>query len=171
MTSDPPSASAARTPIVRLLLGKSMMPVAEACVATLLRCSVRALSFIVHDDGTLDADAKVRIRELSAPEEIVSRTDADRFVRDRLARHPLCLRCRDSHVTAMRLFDLPLFGEGPLHCVDVDIMFTRRFTADGFWDLAHSDAVFMRGGGAPIASTHSMRWRLHGQQAASGPDA
>ena len=142
-----PVMSPASKPIVRLLLGKGMMPVAEACVATLPRCSARKLSFIVHDDGTLDADSAARIRELFSPEQIIFKAEADRFVRARLAGHPLCFRCRNSYVPAMKLFDLPLFSNGPLHYVDADIMFTRRFTADSFWELSQNDVVFMQGGG------------------------
>ena len=135
----------ARTPPIRVatLLGHAHVEMALACLGSLLRYSADPLTLRVHEDGSLTAEDRERLREgLGAPE-LVPRDEADQRVEAALAGRPALRTFRRNNPLALKLIDIPLLaGDGDLAYCDSDVLFLRPFS-DLFRFPAAAGAVFM----------------------------
>jgi len=101
------------------------------CAAWALASFVQATGsrwpMTVHDDGTLQDEARETLTALFPNLKIKDRLDADQEMESRLVRHPRCLEYRKSHPLALKLFDCAVLAGTPrLIVLDSDILFFQR---------------------------------------------
>jgi len=130
--------------VVRSLLGRSQVAMALACLGSLLRRSAEPVRLVLHDDGTLDAEARARLLDGLDEAVIVTREEADDRLAPLLARMPAIRAYRETNPLGLKLVDVVLLGEERIvqYC-DADILFVRTYRGL-FGDLAATcDARFM----------------------------
>src|SRR4051794_8770884 len=102
--------SAAPPLTVATLLGHAQVPMARACLASLLRRSAEPLRLRLHDDGTLTpADAEDLAAALDGAE-VVWRAEADERLADHLALYPATRAYRAASPLALKLVDAALLA-------------------------------------------------------------
>lgn len=150
--------SAASPLTVSTLLGHAQVPMAEVCLASLLRGSAEPLRLRLHDDGTLTpADAAVLAAALGGAE-VVWRAEADERLADHLARYPATRAYRSLSPLALKLVDVALLAPGEVlaYC-DADVLFLRPFAGLFRFPAPAAGAVFM----ADTQNAYSLRsWHL-----------
>jgi hypothetical protein len=129
---------------VATLLGHAHVEMALSCLGSLLRYSADPLALRVHEDGSLTAEDRERLREGLGNPELVPRDEADERVGEALAGRPALRTFRRSNPLALKLIDIPLLhGDGDLAYCDSDVLFLRPF-ADLFrFPGEEAGAVFM----------------------------
>lgn len=81
----------------------------------------------IHEDGSVDADAREEILRHLPGARFVSRAEADEAARRVLGGHPACLRNRSRHNLFLKFFDPIAFVPGDKFLVlDADLFFFRR---------------------------------------------
>ncbi len=143
---------------VASLLGHAQVPMALACLASLLRRSAEPLRLRLHDDGTLTPeDAALLAADLSGAE-VVWRAEADERLAGHLARLPATRAYRAASPLALKLVDVALLSQDDTvaYC-DADVLFRRPFS--GLYRLPSpaAGALFM----ADTQNAYSLRsWHL-----------
>lgn len=140
MTSSPAS-----TRPISTLVGHGGVPLALRCLGSLSTMSAAPVAFQIHDDGTLTGDDLSRLREALPVAAIIGREEADLRARERLRGFPACLRYRERHVLALKLFDVVFFAQGDaVAYVDTDVLFLKRFAY--LWPVLGDDeaGIFMQ---------------------------
>jgi len=131
--------------VVRTLLGEDHVEIALKCLASLSKqtsCNVR---LVVHDDGTLSRSSKEQLCQDLPVGKILSRSEADERVMERLRSYPSCREYRQRSNFALKLFDVPLLsGEDRIVFSDSDILFVRP--VEGMFDLTGENAKFCSNG-------------------------
>ncbi len=115
------------TSTIRTLICHSHTPIAERCLASLVRFNREPFHLRLHDDGTLTGEDRDRLRAVAPQATFIDRREADAAMFERLARYPACLRYRQTQTMALKLFDVALLEPGDLHYCDCDILFLRPF--------------------------------------------
>jgi hypothetical protein len=129
---------------VATLLGHAHVEMALACLGSLLRYSAEPLRLRVHEDGTLTAEDRGRLREGLKDPEIVARTEADVRVEELLASRPALREPRRRNPLALKLIDIPLLaGEDDLAYCDADVLFLRPFSDLFRFPGPETGALFM----------------------------
>jgi len=97
-----------------------------ACRSLLERLD-RSLPVFIHDDGSLTSHDIARIQASLPGALVVTRTEADRLARERLAHLPRCLELRAANVLSLKLFDpWVVQATGDVILIDSDVLFFRR---------------------------------------------
>jgi hypothetical protein len=112
---------------IHILTGRSRLTMALWMVATWMATTERNWKFVIHDDGSLrEADA-LELKRLLPECRVLLSAETNPIVSSALARHPLCLQCRNLHPLGRKLIDMPLFSQGlRLVSIDTDILFYRK---------------------------------------------
>jgi hypothetical protein len=146
----------AGTPVATLL-GHAHVEMALACLGSLLRYSADPLRLRVHDDGTLTAGDRERLRAGLGDPEIVPRAEADDRVEGLLAGRPALRAFRQRNPLALKLIDAPLLAGEDLAYCDSDVLFLRPFAGLFRFPAPETGAVFM----ADRQNAYSVRsWHL-----------
>jgi len=131
--------------VVRTLLGEDHVEIALKCLSSLSKqtsCSVR---LVIHDDGTLTRRSKGQIREDLPVGKILSRSEADERIMEKLRSYPSCREYRQRSNFALKLFDVPLLSsEDRVVFSDSDILFVRPVKE--MFDLSGENAKFCSNG-------------------------
>lgn len=129
---------------VRSLLGRSQVAMALACLGSLLCRSAEPVRLVLHDDGTLDEEARARLLDGLDGSVIVTREEADDRLAPLLARTPAIRAYRETNPLGLKLVDVVLLGasETLAYC-DADVLFLQPFS--GLFEAlpAGVDALFM----------------------------
>jgi len=143
---------------VSTLLGHAQVPMAIACLGSLLARSADPLRLRLHDDGTLTPEDAARLAEVLGGAELIGRAAADERIAEPLARRPATRAFRASSPLALKLVDAALFaGGGELAYCDADVLFRRRFTGLYRFPSPAAGALFM----ADSQNAYSLRsWQL-----------
>lgn len=131
--------------IVSTLICHRDVEMGIACLGSLARHSAEPVSFHLHDDGSLTAEDRERLAAQLPVHGFVSRKEADRIVKERLAAYPYCAQFRRRYVYGLKLFDAPLLAPGEdLAFCDTDIFFLRPFSQLFTWPDEETGCLFMR---------------------------
>lgn len=116
----------ADTPI-HFLTGREDWLLALWMLASFHHFTQRRWPLVLHDDGTLPPEALSAMRKCFPQLRVISRTEADARMAHHLAHHPRCLRYRQQHPLARKIFDIPAFAEGERFLIlDSDLLFFSR---------------------------------------------
>src|SRR6266700_3296413 len=100
--------------VVATLLGQAHVEMALACLGSLLRYSADPLRLRLHEDGTLTARDRQRLKAGLGNIEFIPRAEADGRMADVLAGHPTLRAFRKGNPLALKLIDVPLMADGTL---------------------------------------------------------
>ncbi len=151
--------------VVRSLVCHAAVEMAVVGLASLARHSDRPLAFLLHDDGSLQADDFDRLRTALGAR-FVTRQEADDTVIPRLRRYPAAERYRRRSPFGLKLIDLPLMTDGDLVYSDTDVFAFRPFS--GLFNPTYpgSTMVFM----SDVQNAYALRpWHLIGRDATPLP--
>lgn len=97
------------------------------CLKSLFLYSGRSFNVVVHDDGSLGAQALAHLHRHLQGATIVSRGEADQRMRPVLAGRDACREFRDHCPLARRLFDFPAFASHEhFLTLDSDVLFFAK---------------------------------------------
>ena len=83
--------------------------------------------FVFHDDGSLSERAIEQFQEFLSGTRIIGRREADEIAQEKLKAFPRTLAYRYSHVMALKLIDVKLWGQGArIGYMDSDILFFKN---------------------------------------------
>ncbi len=86
----------------------------------------RRWRFFIHEDGTVDKEARDRIRAVLPDVRLVPRVESDERLRAVLQNHPRCLAQRTRHNLFLKFTDFAAFAPGQRFIVlDSDVIFFR----------------------------------------------
>jgi hypothetical protein len=129
---------------VATLLGHAHVEMAVACLGSLRRYSADPIDLRIHEDGSLTAEDRGRLREALGDPDFVPRAEADARVADLLASRPALRAFRRSNPLALKLIDIPLLaGDDDLAYCDADVLFLRPFSGLFRFPGEDTGAVFM----------------------------
>jgi hypothetical protein len=132
-------------PIVSTLICHRDVELGVACLGSLARHSCEPVRFQLHDDGSLTDEDRERLAAQLPVHRFVSRKEADRIVKERLATYPYCAQFRRRYVYGLKLFDAPLLAPGDdLAFCDSDLFFLRPFRGLFTWPDDATGCLFMR---------------------------
>lgn len=98
---------------------------------------------VVHDDGTLPAQARSTLRQLFPALEIIARAEANAAMSLQLAQFPRCAAYRAAHPLALKLLDCALLSQTDrLILLDSDILFFQRPTEVMQWVREEREGCF-----------------------------
>ena len=101
----------------------------------------RRWRFFIHEDGTVDDEARNRIRVVLPDVRLVPRTESDEKLRVVLRDHPRCLAQRSQHNLFLKFTDFAAFAPGRRFIVlDSDVIFFRPPAEILEWVDCGSDA-------------------------------
>lgn len=96
-------------------------------LASWLHFSEHTWPLVIHDDGTLPAEATTTFQRLFPHARLISRKEADSTAGIALKAFPFCAEYRDKHPSALKLFDLPHFAAADrLLIFDSDLLFLNH---------------------------------------------
>lgn len=129
---------------VRCLLGHGQVPMAAACLRSLLDHSVEPVALVLHEDGTLTPADRDLLASRLPGVSFVSRARADDEVAPSLARRPATRLFRQANPLALKLVDVAVLerSERVAYC-DSDVLFLRTFSGLFPEPGPRLDAVFM----------------------------
>lgn len=120
----PPNAA---TVPIHILTGKDDWRLALWMLASFHYFTKRRWLVMVHDDGTLSAEAAAIFRASFPGLKLITRAEADAFMEPRLKSHPRCRAYRESHPLALKIFDVPEMSRGErILILDSDVLFFAR---------------------------------------------
>lgn len=86
----------------------------------------RRWRFFIHEDGTVEEEARKRIRRVLPDVRLVPRDESDKKLRTVLRDHPHCLAQRNRHNLFLKFSDFAAFAPGKrLIVLDSDVIFFR----------------------------------------------
>ena len=87
----------------------------------------RRWNLFIHDDGSVDAQARHRIESVLPGVRFVPRSEAEVRVREALIDYPLCWKHRSNHNLFLKFFDVPLFAPNNRFIfLDSDVLFFQQ---------------------------------------------
>ena len=111
---------------VHVLTGREDWQLAAWMLASWFEASELTWPVVIHDDGTLSAEARETLQKLFPSARIITRAEADAAVHRVLQAFPFCDDYRRAHPLALKLFDAPHFTEGDHYMTfDSDVLFFR----------------------------------------------
>jgi len=129
---------------VRALICHRDVSLGIHCLSSLLRFCADPIKIILHDDGSLTKEDVKRLEDGLPNSVLVSKEEADDFVRPQLIHHPRCLAFRDRSPTGQKMFDIPLMTKGDIAICDTDILFLRPFRGCFTWPDNSADMLFLQ---------------------------
>lgn len=97
------------------------------CLKTFFRFSGRRCNVVLHDDGSLSAEAHGHLRRHLPGVTIIAKSQADERMRDVMAPYPASRAFRDRLPLARRLFDVPVFATRERFMIlDSDVLFFAK---------------------------------------------
>jgi len=127
------SETVSSTIVVRTMMGIRNVDLALQCLGSMKALVRHPLEFAIHDDGTLHAEARARLRENLGPCTFVDRVQAGEEIAERLKAHPRCATFRNEHLFGLKLFDVPLLSARRAVYCDTDILFTRPIECPAYF--------------------------------------
>lgn len=119
--------------IVRTMMGARQVELARKCLGSMKAFVRHPLTFAIHDDGSLHAEARAQLEEVLGPCEFVERAEAGAKIAERLSKHPRCAKFRQEHLFGLKLFDIPMLSSGRVIYCDTDILFTRPLLCPSYF--------------------------------------
>ena len=155
--------------IVRTMMGARQVELARKCLGSMKAFARHPLTFAIHDDGSLHAEARGQLEESLGPCQFIERAEAGEEIAERLSKHPRCAKFRCGDLFGLKLFDIPMLSSGRVIYCDTDILFTRPLLCPGYFlgdgprfvamrDLQESYAIrlsqwpILQRSGIPLAS-------------------
>lgn len=125
------------------LLCHKHVPMALACLGSLLRYSAEPLRLVIHDDGSLTSDDVAQLNKGLKNSTVISRSEANELMDQHLSGYPNAAAYRYEHALSLKLLDIALLETGDIAYCDSDILFFRPFS--GLFKLPNSEisSVFM----------------------------
>ncbi|WP_416666464.1 hypothetical protein [Egbenema bharatensis] len=120
------------------------------CLGSLLQYSTEPLNLILHDDGTLMADDRERLKLNLHGVSFVSRSEADELTQQQLKGYPNCFQYRHGsahqtqHILSLKLFDVALLSHDTIAYCDSDILFLKPFCQLFNFPDSSTSALFMK---------------------------
>jgi hypothetical protein len=109
---------------VHVLTGKNDWELAAWMLASWFHFSERAWPVVIHDDGTLTAEAADTFKKLFGDPEIIARAKADAEMEKVLKPFPFLYEYRELHPMALKILDARHFNKGERMLVfDSDLLF------------------------------------------------
>jgi len=99
-----------------------------------MRACQQPVDLVLHDDGTLTADDRERLRAVLPGVSFVEAKEADVVMEEKLKNYPWSAAFRTRNVLARKLLDVSLMSELPFCFSDSDICYIRPFS--GFPETA-----------------------------------
>ncbi|HEX8297280.1 MAG TPA: hypothetical protein VF593_13335 [Chthoniobacteraceae bacterium] len=129
---------------VRTMMGARQLELALKCLGSMKSVVRHPIRFAIHDDGSLDPEARFRLEERLGGCTFVDRASAGEQVADRLRKHPRCAKFRNEHLFGLKLFDVPLLAETRVIYCDTDILFARPIKCPAYFRGGCHSFVAMR---------------------------
>ncbi|RJE78524.1 hypothetical protein DWB67_17185 [Paracoccus sp. JM45] len=130
--------------VVRALICHRDVQLGIHCLSSLIRYCTDPVKITLHDDGSLTTEDIILLEKNIPNVAIVSKIDADNFVRPLLSRYPQSLAFRDRSPTGQKMFDIPLMATGDIVLCDTDILFFRPFSGAFTWPDSSADMLFLQ---------------------------
>lgn len=133
---------------VSTLLCHRDMAMGLRCFRSLVDNSQEPVEFVIHDDGSLDAEDKSLLLDSARSgirvARIIPRPEADAIIGARLAAYPHCAALRKRQAYGLKLFDVPFLNAAPVvRYMDSDVLFLRPI--QGLFAMRDDqDCVFMQ---------------------------
>lgn len=133
---------------VSTLLCHRDMAMGLRCFRSLADYSQEPVEFVIHDDGSLDAEDKSLLLDSARSgfqvARIIARPEADAVIDERLAGHPHCAALRKRQAYGLKLFDVPFLSDTPVvRYMDSDVLFLQPIR--GLFAMREDqDCVFMQ---------------------------
>ncbi len=114
----------AMTTPVHVLTGAKDWRLCAWMLASFFHFSEQTWNIVIHDDGTLPADARDSLKTLFKNARIIGRDEADAAMDKALAPYPFCHDYRNKHPLALKIFDMPHFCKAERFIIlDSDVLF------------------------------------------------
>lgn len=146
---------------VSTLLCHRDMAMGLRCFRSLADCSEEPVEFVIHDDGSLDAEDKQLLLDSARSgfrvARIIPRSEADVVIDARLAAYPHCAALRKRQAYGLKLFDVPFLSESPVvRYMDSDVLFLQPVR--GLFAMRDDqDCIFMQ----DLQNAYALRpWHL-----------
>ena len=111
---------------VHVLTGCNDWPLAAWMLASWFHMTGHRWTVTIHDDGTLPEPGRVLLKKLLPDARFIEQAQADAAMRIALAHLPLCLKYRETHPLAKKIFDIPHFAQSKSFLIlDSDLLFFR----------------------------------------------
>jgi len=109
---------------VHVLTGKDDWRLAAWMLASWFYFTEYSWPLVIHDDGTLPAEARKVFVKMFPNARIITRKEADAALESVLKPYPFCYEYRGMHPLALKLFDFPHFTAGSRYIIlDSDVLF------------------------------------------------
>lgn len=117
-----------RNPVpVHILCGREQFTLLLWMLASWFHFTERNWKVVVHDDGTLTEEHKVRLSSCLPDARLVWTKEGDAAVAERLACYPRCRAYREQHPLARKIFDIPMMADtGRFILLDADVLFFKK---------------------------------------------
>lgn len=87
----------------------------------------RRWNLFVHEDGSVDEMTRKKIEKVLPGVHVISRTDSEEVMKERLSGYPDAQELRQKHNLFLKFFDLPAFAPGKrMILLDSDIIFFKK---------------------------------------------
>src|SRR5579872_4550719 len=126
---------------IRTMMGKKNLELSIKCLGSILKFCRHPAEILIHEDGTLDAEAREKLVAALKQVRFQDRAESSGIMAEKLRAYPRCLAFRQRHIMAMQVLDIPLLTPAGQRVVytDTDILYTRPLEC----------APFFIGGGLP----------------------
>ena len=129
---------------LRTLLCHRDVELAIHCLSSALQLSADPVQLVIHEDGSLTADDRIKLARQLPGSRILERIEADQIMTERLAEFPNALAFRNSSVWGLKLLDVVLAEPGLCFYIDSDIRFFRPFKGLFVDSATRNRCVFLR---------------------------
>lgn len=147
---------------LRTLLCHRDVDLAIHCLSSALQMSADPVRLVIHEDGSLTAEDREKIRNRMPGTRILDRRDADAIMAEKLAGHANARSFREESVWGLKLLDVVLAEPGMCFYLDGDIRFFRLFRGLFVDGAARGRCVFLRD---TVWQAYSVRpWHLLGHR-------
>jgi hypothetical protein len=129
---------------LRTLLCHRDVEMAIHCLSSALELSSDPVQLVIHEDGSLTADDRIKLSRELPGSRIVDRHAADQIMAERLSGYPNALAFRRGSVWGLKLLDVVLAEPGLCFYIDSDIRFFRPFRGLFVDAATRGRCVFLR---------------------------
>jgi len=154
---------------IRTLLCHRDVDLAIHCLQSAVTMSADPVNVVVHEDGSLTDEDRDKVLGTLNGSRILSRTEADEVMAQKLGGHRYARAFRDGSVWGLKLLDVVLAEDGMCFYVDGDVRFFRPFRSLFTANATQDRCVFLKD---TVWQAYSVRpWHLmdrRGLKVASG---
>jgi hypothetical protein len=149
-------------PSLRTLLCHRDVDLAIHCLSTVRKLSVDPVEVVIHEDGSLTSEDRMKLAIGLPGARILHRQVADAIMAERLAAFPNARAFREGSVWGLKLLDVVLAEPGLCFYLDSDIRFFRPFRGLFVEASTRGRCVFLRD---TVWQAYSIRpWHLLDQR-------